>query len=93
MAAPHVAVAFACQWVLKICGFAACSVASCLRRVQISDGASCGVLRCGPVLLLYRRELEYSWDILIENLTDPCECCCVCLSTNVYAWLSTNPDP
>lgn len=27
----------------------------------------------GQYLRWYRRELEYSWDILIENLTDPCE--------------------
>jgi hypothetical protein len=27
----------------------------------------------GQYLRWYRRELEYSWDMLIENLTDPCE--------------------
>jgi phenylpropionate dioxygenase-like ring-hydroxylating dioxygenase large terminal subunit len=35
-----------------------------------------GVLKAaeaGQYLRWYRRELEYSWDILIENLTDPCK--------------------
>lgn len=27
----------------------------------------------GQYLRWYRRELEYSWDMLIENLTDPCK--------------------
>lgn len=27
----------------------------------------------GQYLRWYRRELAYGWDILVENLTDPCE--------------------
>lgn len=40
----------------------------------------------GQYLRWYRRELEYSWDILIENLTDPCKCCCGTHSTLCVGW-------
>lgn len=54
-----------------------------------------GVLKAaekGQYLRWYRRELEYSWDILIENLTDPCEYWAVildCYDKETLKWNSS----
>jgi hypothetical protein len=37
----------------------------------------------------YRRVLPYSWDILVENLSDPCECCYVLRYLVIYVVYAT----
>lgn len=46
--------------------------AAAAQPVSISKAAAAKFAE-GGAGTWYRRELPYSWDVLVENLTDPCE--------------------
>jgi phenylpropionate dioxygenase-like ring-hydroxylating dioxygenase large terminal subunit len=58
-------------WVWPTPGPAAESAAAA-QPVSISKAAASKFAE-GGAGTWYRRELPYSWDVLVENLTDPCE--------------------
>lgn len=58
-------------WVWPTAGPAA-EAAAAAEPVPLSKGLV-AAFNAGKASSWYRRELPYSWDVLVENLTDPCE--------------------